>query len=89
MIHILISINSYKTSTLHSEFYSLDWIKMNPIYNQGIVPTGSHTELGVFTKPLTSSFMSKELHDETLGMYLKAARQNHLSKISCYLKLNS
>ena len=59
---------------------------MNPIYNQGIVPTGSDAELGVFSKPLTSSFMSKELHDETLGMYLKAARQNHLSKISCCLK---
>ena len=55
---------------------------MNPTYNQGIIPSGNNVDLGVFSKPLASSFMSKELHDETIGMYLKAARQNHISKIS-------
>ena len=55
---------------------------MNPAYNQGIIPSGDNVELGVFTKPLASSFMSKELHDETIGMYLKAARQNHISNKS-------
>ena len=59
----------------------LDWIMMNPDYSQDIARNYNDIELGIFTKPLTSSFMSKELHDETIDMYLKAARQNHMSKI--------
>ena len=54
---------------------------MNPAYAEGKIPDANNMELGVFSKPLTSSFMSKELHDETLGMYLNAARQDHLSKL--------
>ena len=61
--------------------YFLDWITMNPDYNQNNASNVNNVELGVFTKPLTSSFMSKELHDETIDMYLKAARQNHISMI--------
>ena len=55
---------------------------MNPAYVEGKIPDRNDMDLGVFSKPLTSSFMSKELHDETLGMYLNAARQDHLSRLS-------
>lgn len=57
---------------------------MNPAYFKGKFHDENNMELGVFSKPLTSSFMSKDLHEETLGMYLNAARQNHLSKLSLY-----
>ena len=58
---------------------------MNPDYDNIHEKSANNAELGVFRKPLTSSFMSKELHDETIDMYLKAARQNHIS-ISYYSK---
>ena len=55
----------------------LDWIKMNPKYNSNSDATNKN-DLSVFSKPLTSSFMAKELHDETINMFLQAARKNHL-----------
>ena len=57
---------------------------MNPAYNEITSKNKNEGDLNVFSKPLTSSFMSKELHDETIDMYLKAARQNHLSKYMPY-----
>ena len=67
-----------------------DWITMHPSYgnkfNQGGVKSGG---LSVFSKPLTSSFMSRELHNETIDMYLAAARQNHTSKILLHCVHNS
>ena len=56
---------------------------MNPDYDSSEARLDNNAELGVFRKPLTSSFMSKELHDETIDMYLKAARQNHISMSYC------
>ena len=57
----------------------LDWFKMNPKYNSNsAVGSTNKINLSVFSKPLTSSFMAKELHDETINMFLQAARQNHL-----------
>ena len=54
---------------------------MNPKYNSNsAIDASNKNDLSVFSKPLTSSFMAKELHDETINMFLQAARQNHLGQ---------
>ena len=55
---------------------------MNPSYSDVKARDANNIDLSVFSKPLTSSFMSRDLHNETIDMYLKAARQNHISKFS-------
>ena len=50
-----------------------DWINSNPKYNSGAVLTNLET----LTRKVVSSFMTHELHKETLDLYLQAARINH------------
>ena len=59
-----------------------DWINHHPEYSK--LMKNPRGELTVFEKPLTSSFMTRELQDETIEMFLKAARLNNSSKISVF-----
>jgi hypothetical protein len=52
-----------------------DWITANPKYSSGPAP-GSL--LSLTQKPVTS-FMTREQHQETMDLFLKAVRTNHQS----------
>ena len=81
LFNFLLENRSFLDQIVQNNFANviLDWFKMNPKYNSNLaVNTSNGNDLSVFSKPLTSSFMAKELHDETITMFLQAARQNHL-----------
>ena len=52
-----------------------DWVTSNPKYNAGSTPG----RLETLTRKTVSSFMTREQHQETMDLYLKAARMNHQS----------
>jgi len=70
---------SYQAHACHA---LQDWIHLHPEYRRQsqFLPLRQESDphhLTVFEKPLTSSFMSKELHEQTKDMFLKVARFNN------------
>ena len=62
-----------------------DWIKANPKYNgemnemmNGAKRKSTDKKMpSILTQKIVSSFMTRELHQETIDLFLNAARSNH------------
>lgn len=64
-----------------SYFSSVDWIAVNEAKNAGAASIPP--KLQILSTKITSSFMSRELHQQTLELFLRLTRQQHHRRKIC------